>query len=206
MAIVHTLQCVALCMTVVSGLQKEPRVIGGKVVSHGDFPYVVLVQRTDYKCTGTLVTSEWVLTAGHCTELNGPELYWVTAGIVYVFESGNYRQERNARLVVRHPKYSHTYREDGQDVVFYDIAIIKVVYPFVLNKYVNSVALSTEQAPYWGDPCVGVGFGLTSVSNDILQLLKPPATSDSRAMQKAGESFRHDSQTSFNFFFSYSLM
>lgn len=50
----------------------EPRIINGKDAISGQFPYYVFLDvRTsvgETVCGGSLISSEWILTAGHCLE------------------------------------------------------------------------------------------------------------------------------------------
>ena len=50
-----------------SVVHAEPApIIGGTATKVGDFPTVVAIEVGQGLCTGTLVTSEWVITAAHC--------------------------------------------------------------------------------------------------------------------------------------------
>ncbi|HEX2015880.1 MAG TPA: serine protease [Solirubrobacteraceae bacterium] len=47
-------------------------VVGGKPVAPGQFPYVANISIAgSFGCTGTLIASQWVLTAGHCGSATG---------------------------------------------------------------------------------------------------------------------------------------
>lgn len=68
------------------------------VPDQGEHPYVGLVVFFDadntpqWRCTGTLISETVLLTAGHCTELNGPARVWfdetVTAALGYPTAGG----------------------------------------------------------------------------------------------------------------------
>src|SRR3954470_15278644 len=73
-------------------------VVGGKPVPEGQMPYVADVHVMGaFGCTGTLIASQWVLTAGHCGSTTGSltqglvaspiawpaQAYEVTLGSVY---------------------------------------------------------------------------------------------------------------------------
>lgn len=57
-------------------LQSQPSlpqtIFGGEKVEAEDWPFVVAVDRKDFLCTGTLIASDLVLTAGHCFADNPP--------------------------------------------------------------------------------------------------------------------------------------
>lgn len=47
------------------------RVLGGKDVSFGEYPYILLIEIDRWACTGTLITPSWGLTTAHCLDRTG---------------------------------------------------------------------------------------------------------------------------------------
>jgi len=47
----------------------ESRIIGGEEAAKGQFPYQAAITLSDYDfCGGSLISKNWVLTAGHCVD------------------------------------------------------------------------------------------------------------------------------------------
>ena len=55
------------------GLTAAPSsaVVGGGNASPGEYPSVAEVTFGPFLCTGTLITPDWVLSAGHCGSVTG---------------------------------------------------------------------------------------------------------------------------------------
>jgi secreted trypsin-like serine protease len=48
-----------------------PAVVGGQDASPGEYPAVAEITFGPFLCTGTLISSTWVLSAGHCGSVTG---------------------------------------------------------------------------------------------------------------------------------------
>lgn len=131
-----------------------------------DTPYSVLLNmyfRSGDKagsCSGTLVTLEWVLTAGHCLKLESKSIDHLV-----VYAGGNSEEElmdnrlasgsqkRKSTEYYPHPKYGR-YPSD------YDVGLVKVDPAFKSTTTVKTVKLSSGKWPYRGyHPCVVAGWG-----------------------------------------------
>jgi secreted trypsin-like serine protease len=68
----------------------RPAIIGGTPTTVGEYPNVVAIQVGEGLCTGTLLTENWVLTAGHCVTpavVDEPDQASVTASIEVYFNT-----------------------------------------------------------------------------------------------------------------------
>ena len=73
------------CGTTIHRFEFGVRIVGGELTKNGDFPYMALlgyretkkskkkgiITRTLYKCGGSLINKNYVLTAAHC--IRGPD-------------------------------------------------------------------------------------------------------------------------------------
>ena len=61
----------------------QTRVVNGNETPPHSWPWHVSIRYKEYEyiCGGSLITSEWVLTAAHCADFNdGPSAYMVVVG------------------------------------------------------------------------------------------------------------------------------
>jgi trypsin len=163
-------------------------IVGGKPVARGAFPYVANITIAgSFGCTGTLVTPDWVLTAGHCGSLTAaitegllatplgfpPQLYGVTLGSIYANGSGGEAHKVSAVRV--DTDYLLT-NGTGNDVTLLKLAVPSQIKPMQIT--------APENRDSWkpGTLATIAGFGLTAEDADTapstMQVAQVPITTD----------------------------
>ena len=108
-------------------LKETPRethpILGGQAITPGMFKSVVYVNVPGAWCTGTIVDSNWILTAGHCVARGGG------VGDVQSIAFGrgeDYQQStRKIGRIILHPQY----RSSGIPGFEYDAALVEILEP-----------------------------------------------------------------------------
>ncbi|KAL0808827.1 hypothetical protein ABMA28_012504 [Loxostege sticticalis] len=142
---------------------KIPLVVGGKVVTIEEFPHMALLGWTklqgggySWKCGGSLISDQYVLTAGHCAYQGKDDT--VVLGAPRVVQLGSsYLDDTGALVmkvlsVVTHPKYVQTRS-------YYDVALVKMVKPVTFSQVVKPACLGVP--PGVGEPIIATGWGKT---------------------------------------------
>ncbi|XP_042314111.1 coagulation factor X-like [Sceloporus undulatus] len=110
------------------------RVVGGTFCRPGDCPWQVLIQnKRGYGfCGGSLISSQWVLTAAHCLDTVAP--HHVTVGDFDKYQRERDEQKVRVRQFWRHPQYdSDNYNND--------IALIRLTSDVVFSQHVLPICL-----------------------------------------------------------------
>ncbi|KAK0148110.1 Chymotrypsin B [Merluccius polli] len=107
--------CLVLLTSCVCG---EAEIFGGKEVKDHSMPYMVLLLQSTGKpvCGGTLLSSRWVLTAAHCTDITEVRLG------VDSFEKSQNDESVQVQKVVKtypHPEYDN-------HIKVHDLQLLKV--------------------------------------------------------------------------------
>src|SRR5919107_2781800 len=94
-------------------------VVGGGNASPGEYPSVAEITFGPFLCTGTLITPNWVLSAGHCSSITGAAVAtpasWPAAAINVRIGGVNQDDGETVPVsqVIVHPDYLLT---DGYDI------------------------------------------------------------------------------------------
>ncbi|XP_016990932.2 trypsin [Drosophila rhopaloa] len=108
----------------------QERIVGGVELPIHLSPWLASISvHGNYSCSSALITSQWLVTAGHCVYY--PDSYVVRAGSVSADEGG---QQRDVARIILHPEFKIRTLEN-------DIALLKIRKSFILGGNVQLVKL-----------------------------------------------------------------
>ncbi|XP_072506395.1 trypsin-like [Notamacropus eugenii] len=128
------------------------RIIGGKNCARNSVPYQVYIAADDSMCGGSLISTQWVLSAAHCYS---PQMQ-VILGAYNLKALEGTEQIINSTKVICHPSYSN---ED----INHDVMLIKLTESATLSSHVSPISLPTSCVTA-GTNCLISGWGLTRMS------------------------------------------
>jgi uncharacterized protein (TIGR03382 family) len=123
-------------------------VVGGTPVAAGEFPDVVAVLGADGSlCSGTLLTADLVLTAGHC--IDGDPIEVIVGSVDLSRPDGDVRRVQWSKA---YPDWEHTY----------DVGIVMLEHPVFAKPRAVAQGCGSRDRFKPGLPLQLVGFGLTT--------------------------------------------
>ncbi|XP_058829460.1 collagenase-like [Topomyia yanbarensis] len=158
-------------LAVVTALSAEPysrRIVNGETAAEGQFPYQVLLKiqlpQGRALCGGSLLSDQWVLTAGHCVQ--GASSFEVSLGALDLADNGNDgRVVITATEYIRHEKYNPLFAAN-------DVAVIKLPTPVVFNDRIQPVKLPTSSDNYADQKVVVSGWGIQKNGGNVAERLQ----------------------------------
>jgi MYXO-CTERM domain-containing protein len=158
-AVVTTLVA-SLGVSSVAFADPEP-IIGGTRTTVGQFPTVVAVDLGKGLCTGTLISPNWVMTAGHCVSpviIGWANQAQVTANTTVYFDTVTVPGGKaiKAKNTMMHPMYQQSATNPDTN---YDVGLIQLASP-VTDRTPVPINRKTADAPSSGMTLQMVGFGI----------------------------------------------
>ena len=151
-----------------------PLIVGGETAAPGELPWQVMVLPGNSLCGGTLIDTEWVLTAAHCmydenNQLLSASAVTVVAGEYTMQDTDGTEQSRSVSTLQVHPNYNPVTSDN-------DIALLQLSAPVVPGNAVSTVPLVTSPA---NDDLVAAGtlalvsgWGATTDGGEIATVLQ----------------------------------
>lgn len=129
----------------------------------GQFPWVVSITSHydgfyDLRCSGVLISNEWILTAASCSE-EGTDNYYVQIGQIDFALAD--RIEVPIANFITHPDF-HSYENN--------IALVRLPSPIEFSETVNAIAIPSSFADNTFTGTVATYVGSLSVGSKILFL------------------------------------
>ena len=127
------------------------KIVGGAEAVPNSWNFIVSIQSSYHYCGGSVLSSEWVVTAAHCTD--GIVGDTVNVGYHDVNGQGGNTQTKTVLEVYNHPLY-------GSDNSAHDIALLRIEPLDLDGEFANMVCLPDQgELPPVDETCYVAGWG-----------------------------------------------
>uniref|UniRef100_A0A182Q8Z1 trypsin n=1 Tax=Anopheles farauti TaxID=69004 RepID=A0A182Q8Z1_9DIPT len=140
------------------------RIVGGHVADIVSYPYQVSVQElNNHICGGSILTSRWILTAGHCIDDTIARYINVRVGSSFYNHSGTVHNVRSAIAHPEHVPYSW----------IVDYALLELEEGIVFSSVAQPIVLASRSEDLeFAFDCVVTGWGRTLNSAESFEQLR----------------------------------
>uniref|UniRef100_A0A669ERY3 Peptidase S1 domain-containing protein n=1 Tax=Oreochromis niloticus TaxID=8128 RepID=A0A669ERY3_ORENI len=139
------------------------RIVGGQVAPVGSWPWQVSLQRSGFHfCGGSLINSQWVLTAAHCFQTSTPTGLTVNLGLQSLQGSNPNAVSRTVTQIINHPNYNSGTNDN-------DICLLQLSSPVTFTSYISPVCLAASDSTFYS----GVNSWVTGWGNIGMSLPSP---------------------------------
>lgn len=136
-------------------------VIGGENARSGEFPHMVAIgyknlnNQINFKCGGSLISEQHVVTAAHCDNADriAPSIVRLGDLNLKIKEPNSPEKDIEIAEFIIHEKYVPNEKN-------HDIAIIKLIKIVTFSKYIRPACLSTSEKIYENKKVIATGWGL----------------------------------------------
>jgi len=170
------------------------RIVGGSDATYGEFPHQIALLRGgpggSLMCGGSIVSENWVVTAGHCCDGQSASRLGVRVGSHMLNEVDADQEDFAVKRVVLHEDYDSW-------TINNDICLLELDGTVTMGSHVGAISFPSDGEEYdAGTMCTVTGWGTTSEGGSlgkILQKVDVPIVSDADCRGSYGENDIADS-------------
>uniref|UniRef100_A0A3B5M4M6 Peptidase S1 domain-containing protein n=1 Tax=Xiphophorus couchianus TaxID=32473 RepID=A0A3B5M4M6_9TELE len=154
---------ILICGAAPLNTRSDTRIVGGQEAAAGAWPWQAQLVIQGGLCGGSLINSQWVLSAAHCFKSTSTSGVTVYLGLQSLTSSANVVSRSAAQIIV-HPDYNSNTNDN-------DVALVQLFSAVTFTNYVRPVCLAADGSVFpSGLDCWVTGWG--TLSYDISQTLQ----------------------------------